>query len=73
MRRPDQHVLEDRHVLEGLRDLEGAAYALATALMPGEVSDVLAFENYLSAIGVDGSSDQVEPGGLPSTVGADNT
>jgi hypothetical protein len=73
MRRPHQNVLEDRHVLEGLRDLEGAAYALATALMPGKVSDVLAFENDLATIGVDGSGDQVEPSGLPSTVGTDNT
>ena len=41
--------------------------------MPGKVSDVLAFENYLAAVGVDGSGDQVEPGGLTSTVGADDT
>ena len=67
-----QDVLEHGHAREGLGDLEGAADALAAALVPGEVGDVLAVEDHLAGVGVHRTGDEVEPGGLAGPVGTDD-
>ena len=39
----------------------------------GQVGDVLAVEDHLAGVGVDGTGDEVEPRGLAGPVGTDDT
>jgi hypothetical protein len=67
-----EQVLVHRHAAEGMRDLIGAADAAPAALMRGEPRDVLAPEANGPRVRADVAADQVEDGGLPGAVGADD-
>ncbi len=65
------HVLQDRHALEGPDDLEGPADPQAAPAECRELRDVGPPEDDRSARGRQQTRDEIEHGGLPRPVGAD--
>src|SRR5688572_12222880 len=66
------HVLQHRKPRKEVRELKGPAHAAARALRGGEPGDVLTEERYVPAGRGELPGDEVEVGGLPGPVGADD-